>query len=121
MCFFNGIRTTSIVFGCTTSIMHISDSPECLLLQDFHLYPGAREDHGLLADQEHQEYQKVPVESAQQTGMKRAQRCWTLPSPNSDPPQHSAAKTDRKSTHHFTLATRASSSSRRALKKDMAK
>lgn len=52
--------------------MNISNSPECLLLQGFHLYLEDQEDHGLLADQEHQEHQQVPVESEWQTGMKKA-------------------------------------------------
>lgn len=43
--------------------MDSSNSQECLLLQGFHLYQEDQEDHGLLEDQEHQESQKVPVES----------------------------------------------------------
>lgn len=69
-----------MLFFCTNSVMNISNSPECLLLQDFHLHQVGQEDHGLLADQEHQEYQKVPVESQKEmTRMNRAQHGWILP------------------------------------------
>lgn len=63
--FFYAIRTATSMFVCTTSLMNISNSPESLLLQDFHLYLEDQEDHGHLADQEHQEYQKVPTNSRQ--------------------------------------------------------
>lgn len=118
MFFIDGIRMTSTIFVCTTSIMNVSDSPDCLLLQGFRLHLEDQEGHGLLADPELQEYQKVPVESEQQMGMKKAHNCWTLLSSNNDLHQHSKAKdSDMKSTHHFTLVARASSSSWRALKK----
>lgn len=60
--------------------MDPSNSPECLLLQGFHLYQEDQEDHGLLEDQEHQEFQKVPVESQKGIGINRAQHGWILPS-----------------------------------------
>lgn len=70
MCFlFNGIRTTFTTLFCTTVVMDSSNSQECLLLQGFHLYQEDQEDHGLLEDQEHQESQKVPVESQRGSGL----------------------------------------------------
>lgn len=69
---FNGIRTISTIFVCKPSVINISNSPECLLLQGFHLYLEDQEDHDPLVDQEHREYQKVPAENEQQVGMKRA-------------------------------------------------
>lgn len=69
--FFNGIRLTSTIFVCTTSVKTISNSPDCLLSQGFHLHLEDLEGHGLLADQEHQEYQKVPAEREQHKKMKR--------------------------------------------------
>lgn len=71
MGFFNGIKLTSTIFVCTTSVNTISNSPDCLLPQGFHLHLEDLEGHGLLADQEHQEYQQVPAEREQQTKMER--------------------------------------------------